>query len=129
MAMNLIKKTNEYKIFKRGDERFAVQDATGKPVNGEEKVNILLAEELIKVTLPGAAPAEEASAEEASAEEASAEDEAPAETTDEEEATDAQTQGLCGKPAVAGFFVPKFAGAQSYKLCADRIFTTISLRN
>ena len=95
MAMNLIKKTNEYKIFKRGDERFAVQDATGKPVNGEEKVNILLAEELIKVTLPGAAPAKEASAEEASAEdeapaeEASAEDEAPAETTDEEEATDA----------------------------------------
>jgi hypothetical protein len=51
MAMNLIKKTSEYKIFKRGDERFAVQDATGKPVNGEEKVNILLAEELIKVTL------------------------------------------------------------------------------
>ena len=94
MAMNLIKKTNEYKIFKRGDERFAVQDATGKPVNGEEKVNILLAEELIKVTLPGAAPAEEAPAEEAPAEEAtaeesSAEDEAPAETTDEEEATDA----------------------------------------
>ena len=69
MAMNLIKKTNEYKIFKRGDERFAVQDATGKPVNGEEKVNILLAEELIKVTLPGAAPAEEAPAEEAPAEE------------------------------------------------------------
>jgi len=89
MAMNLIKKTNEYKIFKRGDERFAVQDATGKPVNGEEKVNILLAEELIKVTLPGAAPAEEAPAEETPAEEASAEDEAPAETTDEEEATDA----------------------------------------
>ena len=94
MAMNLIKKTNEYKIFKRGDERFAVQDATGKPVNGEEKVNILLAEELIKVTLPGAAPAEEtpaeeAPAEEATTEEASAEDEAPAETTDEEEATDA----------------------------------------
>ena len=85
MAMNLIKKTNEYKIFKRGDERFAVQDATGKPVNGEEKVNILLAEELIKVTLPGAAPAEEAPAEEAPAEEASAEEEAPAETTDEEE--------------------------------------------
>lgn len=84
MAMNLIKKTNEYKIFKRGDERFAVQDATGKPVNGEEKVNILLAEELIKVTLPGAAPAEEATVEEASAE-----DEAPAEATDEEEATDA----------------------------------------
>ncbi|MDG0991995.1 MAG: hypothetical protein P8Q31_07685 [Luminiphilus sp.] len=84
MAMNLIKKTGEYKIFKRGDERFAVQDATGKPVNGEEKVNILLAEELIKVTLPGAEPEEEAPAEESSAEE-----EVPAEAADEEEATDA----------------------------------------
>ena len=64
MAMNLIRKTSEYKIFKRGDERFAVQDATGKPVNGEEKVKILLAEELITVTLP-AAPVEEEVAEEA----------------------------------------------------------------
>jgi hypothetical protein len=81
MAMNLIKKTSEYKIFKRGDERFAVQDATGKPVNGEEKVNILLAEELIKVTLPGAEPepVEEAAVE------ASGEDEAPA----DEEVADA----------------------------------------
>jgi len=87
MAMNLIKKTSEYKIFKRGDERFAVQDATGKPVNGEEKVNILLAEELIKVTLPGAEPepAEEAPAEEEAAVEASGEDEAPA----DEEVADA----------------------------------------
>ena len=87
MAMNLIKKTSEYKIFKRGDERFAVQDATGKPVNGEEKVNILLAEELIKVTLPGAepAPVEEAPAEEEAAVESSGEDEAPA----DEEVADA----------------------------------------
>lgn len=87
MAMNLIKKTSEYKIFKRGDERFAVQDATGKPVNGEEKVNILLAEELIKVTLPGAErePVEEAPAEEEAAVEASGEDEAPA----DEEVADA----------------------------------------
>ncbi len=38
MAMTLIKKTTEYKIFKRGDGRFAVQNAQGKPVNGEEKV-------------------------------------------------------------------------------------------
>lgn len=82
MAMNLIKKTSEYKIFKRGDERFAVQDASGKPVNGEEKVNILLAEELIKVSLPGTAPVEEAPADEEATEEegtveASSDDEAP----------------------------------------------------
>lgn len=82
MAMNLIKKTSEYKIFKRGDERFAVQDASGKPVNGEEKVNILLAEELIKVSLPGTAPVEEAPTDDEATEEegtveASSDDEAP----------------------------------------------------
>ena len=52
MAMKLIKKTDEYKIYMRGDDRYAVQDASGKPVNGEEKVRILVAEDLIKVTLP-----------------------------------------------------------------------------
>lgn len=84
MAMNLIKKTSEYKIFKRGDERFAVQDATGKPVNGEEKVKILLAEELIKVTLPGASVEEEPAAEEPVEEEAAE----AAEATDSEEGSD-----------------------------------------
>ena len=52
MAMKLIKKTAEYKILMRGDDRYAVQDASGKPVNGEEKVRILVEEDLIKVTLP-----------------------------------------------------------------------------
>ena len=52
MAMKLIKKTAEYKIFMRGDDRYAIQDASGKPVNGEEKVRILVEEDLIKVTLP-----------------------------------------------------------------------------
>jgi len=58
MAMKLIKKMADYKIFMRGDDRYAVQDADGKPVNGEEKVRILVEEDLIKVTLPG--PKEEA---------------------------------------------------------------------
>lgn len=90
MAMNLIKKTSEYKIFKRGDERFAVQDASGKPVNGEEKVKILLAEELITVTLP-AAPVEEEVAEEAEQDEAveAAEEDADDAAAPEEETTDA----------------------------------------
>ena len=57
MAMKLIKKTAEYKIFMRGDDRYAVRDASGKPVNGEEKVRILVEEDLIKVTLPN--PTEE----------------------------------------------------------------------
>lgn len=72
MAMTLLKKTDDYKIFKRGDDRFAVQNKFGRPVNGEEKVNILLAEELIKVTLPKD-PEPEAAVEEPAAEEAAEE--------------------------------------------------------
>ncbi|EED36750.1 conserved hypothetical protein [Luminiphilus syltensis NOR5-1B] len=79
MAMKLIKKTADYKVFKRGDERYAVQDAAGKPVNGEEKVKILLSEELIKVSLPGESVAEEAEAEEPAEEVAPEEEAAPEE--------------------------------------------------
>ena len=103
MAMKLVRKTADYKIFLRGDNRYAVQNANGKPVNGEEKVNILIAEELIKVTAPTEAapevveeaaademPAEEPAAEEPAEEEAAAEEpaeeEAPAEEPAEEEA-------------------------------------------
>jgi hypothetical protein len=88
MAMKLVKKTAEYSIYKRGDERYAVKDANKKAVNGEEKARILLAEDLIKVTLPAKpvveeeaaveAPAEEAALAEAPVEEAAVE-EAPAE--------------------------------------------------
>ena len=81
MAMKLVKKTAEYSIYKRSDDRYAVKDADKQPVNGEEKVKILLAEELITVTLP-AEPAEEA-AEEAPAEESAEE---PAEAAEEEAA-------------------------------------------
>ena len=88
MAMKLVKKTAEYSIYKRGDERYAVKDANKKAVNGEEKARILLAEDLIKVTLSAMpvveeeaaveAPAEEAALAEAPVEEAAVE-EAPAE--------------------------------------------------
>ena len=64
MAMNRIKKTNEYKLFKRGDGRFAVRDASGKSVNGEEKIKILLSEALIKTATPAEPGAEESVAEE-----------------------------------------------------------------
>ena len=92
MAMKLVLKTAEHKIFLRGDNRYAVQDANGKPVNGEEKVNILIAAELIKVTAPTKAArdveetVEEASEEVAAREEAPAEEEAPADEPAEEEA-------------------------------------------
>ncbi len=95
MAMKLVKKTAEYSIYKRSDDRYAVKDANKQPINGEEKVKILVAEDLIKVTLP-AEPAEEAveeeAAEESPAEEAAAEEpaeaeaeEAPAEEADKAE--------------------------------------------
>ncbi|MCB1705730.1 MAG: hypothetical protein KDI17_12760 [Halioglobus sp.] len=77
--MKLVKKTAEYSIYQRGDERYAVKGANKKAINGDDKVAVLLAEELIKA--PAAAkPAEEAPAEEPVAEadaEAAAED-APA---------------------------------------------------
>ena len=102
MAMKLIKKTADYKIFMRGDERYAVQDATGKPINGEEKVKILVAEDLIKVTVPSPkeeAPAETedagaddeveaAEAEEAPADEAASDDVTPAEPEQEADAAE-----------------------------------------
>ena len=104
MAMKLIKKMADYKIFMRGDERYAVQGANGKPINGEEKVNILVAEELIKVTVPSPkeeAPAEaedaasgeetEASeAQEAPADEAASDDDTPAGLEPEPETDDVQ---------------------------------------
>ena len=80
MNRKLIKKTADYKIFVRGDERYAVQDSSGKPVNGEEKVRILVEEELIKVTVP--APKEEAP----EAEEAASDEAAEATGDDSEEA-------------------------------------------
>ncbi len=80
MAMTLVKKTADYSIFKRGDDRFAVENAHRKPVNGDEKVAILLQEGLIeapKAKAPEPAPAAEeaeAAAEGDAAEDAPAED-------------------------------------------------------
>ncbi len=88
MAMKLVKKTAEYSIYKRNDDRYAVKDAYKNAVNGEEKARILSEEGLITVVLAAVAeeaPAEEAPAEEAPAEEAPVE-EAPAEEAPAEEA-------------------------------------------
>ena len=82
MAMKLVKKTDEYSIYLRGDKRYAVEDARKQPVNGEEKVRILVAEELVKVAVPP--KKEEPVAEEAAAEEAPAEEAAPEEAPAEE---------------------------------------------
>ena len=71
--MKAVKKASEYTIYQRRDGRYAVKGADKKPINGEEKVKILVAEDLIKVAAPAPAPepaAEEAPAEEAAGEEA-----------------------------------------------------------
>lgn len=65
--MSVVKKTSEYTISKRRDGRFSIVDASKKPVNGDDKVKILLAEDLIKVKLATPPAAEEAPAEEAPA--------------------------------------------------------------
>lgn len=94
MAMKLVKKTDEYSIYLRGDERYAVKDANKRPINGDEKARILVAEELIKVTLPAAPAPEEEAPEEEAGEAESAADEAPAgETAAEEEAPAAEAAG------------------------------------
>ena len=79
--MKAVVKTDEYTIYQRRDERYAVEDANKKAINGDEKAAILSKHELIKLAV--AAPVveevvkevvEEAAAEEAAAEEAPAEE-------------------------------------------------------
>ncbi|MCB1855484.1 MAG: hypothetical protein KDI05_11425 [Halieaceae bacterium] len=65
MAMKLVKRTDQYSIYLRGDKRYAVEDAGKQPVNGEDKVRILVAEGLLKVAAP--AKVEEPAEEEAAA--------------------------------------------------------------
>ncbi|UTW45308.1 hypothetical protein KFE80_13270 [bacterium SCSIO 12696] len=81
--MKTIKKTADYTIFQKRNERYAVKGADSKWINGEEKAKILLAEELIKLSV--AAPAEEPVEEvaEEATEEAVAEEEATEEDAKE----------------------------------------------
>jgi len=57
--MKLVKKTAQYSIYQRGDDRYAVKDVNKKPVNGEEKARILVVEDLVKVSLPAKVTVEE----------------------------------------------------------------------
>lgn len=72
--MKVVVKNDEYTIYQRRDGRYAVENAAKKAVNGDEKVAILVANELVKVTQP-TSPAEEPAEEvvEETAEEATAE--------------------------------------------------------
>ena len=93
--MKTVKKTAEYTIYQKRNNRYAVKGANANWLNGEEKVAILLAENLIKLTQPAApeveeeAPADtaEETAEETN-EEASAEVEPSADSNDDAEPTE-----------------------------------------
>lgn len=68
--MEVVKKAKEFTIFKKKSGRFAVKNSKSKWVNGEEKVKILSAEKLIKLTPPKKkeeAPAPETAAEQTEA--------------------------------------------------------------
>ena len=90
--MKTIKKTAEYTIYQKRNNRYAVKGANANWLNGEEKVAILLAENLIKLTQPATpeveaeAPADTAEETvEETTEEASAEGEPSADSNDEAE--------------------------------------------
>ena len=65
--MQVVKRTDEYSILKRGDGRYAVRGVGRAFVHGEEKVKILEAAGLITLS-PKKAPEPEPAAEEAPAE-------------------------------------------------------------
>ena len=88
-------KNDEYTIYQRRDGRYAVEGADKRPINGDEKVTILAANELIAVTLP-AAPEEEAASEEAAETETEAE-----EAGDPEPAADEASETPPEEPADA----------------------------
>jgi hypothetical protein len=55
-AMKTVKTTAEYTVYKRADGRHAVKGKDKKFINGDDKVNILIAEGLL--TAPQPKPAE-----------------------------------------------------------------------
>lgn len=80
--MKLVKQTAEYSIYQKRNNRYGVKGANKKWINADDKVKVLLAEGLIKVSEP-AAPAEEPTEE--SAEETTAEESAEASTEADEQ--------------------------------------------
>ncbi len=73
--MELVKKSGEFSIFKKKNNRFCVQNKNKKYVNGDKKQEVLLAEGLITISKAKAKPVEQAPVEAAAqATEATAED-------------------------------------------------------
>lgn len=93
--MKVVVTNDEYTIYRRRDGRYAVEGADKRPINGDEKITILLANELISVA-PPAAPKEEAAPEEAKAAETEAE---AAEAGDAEPAAEDAPEEAAQAPA------------------------------
>ena len=72
--MEIVKETEEYQIVKKRSGRYGIRKSDRSWITGEDKVKILLAEGLIKLTEPTKQPEPEEAGEEA-AEEAPADDE------------------------------------------------------
>ncbi len=82
--MKLVTRTDDYTIYQRRDSRYAVQGANKAPINGDEKVAILLKHELVKAPEVKQPEPEPEEAQEAEAAEEATEAEAPAEEAAEE---------------------------------------------
>lgn len=54
--MKVVKKTSEYTIYQRRDNRYAVVNGKKKSINGDDKVKILTDEGLLKKAAPAPAP-------------------------------------------------------------------------
>ncbi|NOX52590.1 MAG: hypothetical protein GXP16_18965 [Gammaproteobacteria bacterium] len=80
--MKVVASTDEYTVYQRRDGRHAVQGANKRPINGDDKVKILLQHKLIDVAAPKApetAPVETAQADTAEGQEQTEEKEEKAE--------------------------------------------------
>lgn len=77
--MELVKKSGEFSIFKKKNNRFCVQNKNKKYVNGDKKQEVLLAEGLITITKAKAKPVAEAAPEPTEAVAEAAPEEAPEE--------------------------------------------------
>ena len=85
--MKVVIRTDEYTVYQRRDQRYAVKDASKAWVNGDAKVAILVQHDLIQAAPPAVAPEEP---EAAAAEDAAVEADEPAGEAAEAEAAAAE---------------------------------------
>ncbi|MBP9674489.1 MAG: hypothetical protein KBD63_05280 [Bacteriovoracaceae bacterium] len=58
--MDIVKKADKYTVMKKSSGRYAVKNSSGKWINGQEKVTILVTEGLVKLPKAKAKPVVEA---------------------------------------------------------------------